>query len=54
MKKLSELVTWFHRSDFRTIAFWTVLCGGILIALLMAGGFDGFQRNELSGPIARR
>jgi hypothetical protein len=54
MKKLSELVTWFHRSDFRIIAFWIVLRGGTLIALLMAGGFDGFLTNELSGPIARR
>jgi hypothetical protein len=57
MKKLSELVAWVHRSDFRTVTFWTVLCGGILIGLWAAGSFEGFLTSgpiELGGPIAKR
>src|SRR5262245_61160945 len=54
MKRLWELMAWFHRSDLRMITLCIVLCGGILIALLMAGGFNGSVTTELSGPIGRR
>jgi len=57
MKNPWELVAWIHRSDFRMMTFWAIVCGGILIALLVAGSLDVFLTTgptELSGPIAKR
>jgi hypothetical protein len=57
MKSLWELVAWVHRSDFRMMGFWVVLCGGLLLALLATGSLDAFlptEPTELSGPIAKR
>jgi len=36
------------------LTFWTVLCGGILITLIITGVFESLVTTELSGPIARR
>ena len=57
MKSLWELVAWVHRSDFRMMSFWAVMCGGLLLALLATGSLDAFvtaEPTELSGPIAKR
>lgn len=57
MRKLSELVAWVHRSDLRMVTFWTVLCGGTMIALWAAGSLEGFLMSgpsEVGGPIAIR
>lgn len=57
MKGLWELVVWVHRSDFRMMSFWAVMCGGLLLALLATGSLDAFlttEATELGGPIAIR
>jgi len=57
MKSLWELVAWVHRSEFRMMSFWAVLCGGLLLALLATGSLDAFlttEPTELTGPVAKR
>jgi len=57
MKKLPNLLASLHSSDFRMITFWTVLCGGILITLIvtgvfdMTGVFDSLTTSQVGGPI---
>jgi hypothetical protein len=49
------LLAWLHSSDFRMITFWTVLCGGILITLIMTGVFDltgvSLTTSQVGGPV---
>ena len=40
-------------SDFKTIVFLTVLCGGILFVLFMTGVSDSLFTQELMGPVAK-